>query len=352
MQLYCPACKTAAHAAERCPRCGDRLIAPSELASVSRDQIADPPDLLKPTGFGRVVVGSVVALGLYLSLREMLLGLLAAGDLSDDAPGPLGNWAIRAGCVTAGAVLSGAGRPNGAPAGGVTGLLCGGLLLATDTLAGVRVVAPDGLIVVGIALVALAAGRIGGRVWPALVELPPSKVRSRGSSLIPLKDDQDAPRPVVFSWTRVGLGVALAVVGFLLADSARLALRSVAGQGLFLGSPNQVAVVDFCFAGVALAAGGVVAGAGTGAGLRHGSLMGVTTAAALAFLALVGKESAAIPLNGLLEVLGYAAESLRTPSALALVVGTVTVSGTLSGGFGGLLLPRLAIESRRKSYQD
>ena len=352
MQLYCPACKTAAHAAERCAKCGERLIAPSELASLSRDQLSDAPDLIEPTSTGRVVVGTLAALGLYLSLREVLLGTLATLDLADAAPGPVGTWALRAVAVLAGAVLAGAGRANGSAAGGITGMICGGLFLATDYLAGVKPTATEGAAAAGVALAALAMGRLGAVVWPAVVLLPPSKVRSRGSSLIPLKDDQDGPRPIEFAWTHVGLGVAVAVVGFLLADTFRLALRSVAGQGLSLGSPAQVPVVDFAFAGIALAAGGLIAGGGTGAGLRHGAAMGFITASALAFFALLGKESVVLPLNGLLDIVGYSSESLRTATGLFVVVTCLSGLGILSGGFSGLLLPRLAVKSRRRAYQD
>lgn len=352
MQLYCPACKTASHAAERCAKCGDRLVAPSELSSLSRDQLFDPPDLIEPTAVGRVIVGTVAALGLYLSFREMLLGSLAAVDLTDVAPGSLGNWALRAGAILVGALLAGAGRANGTAAGGMTGLLCGVLFLATDSLAGLKPTAVEAGIVAGVAAVALALGRLGAITWPGVVPLPPSKVRSRGSSLIPLKDDLDAPRPTPLSWAKVGLGVAVAVVGFVLADPVRLGLRALAGNGLFLGSPAQIPLVDFVFAGLALLTGGLIAGGGSGAGLRHGAVMGLLASTVLAALALLGKESVVLPLSGLLEIVGYASESLRTATGLIVVVVGLTTLGIVSGGFGGLLLPRLAIKSRRRAYQD
>lgn len=352
MQLYCPACKTAAHAAERCAKCGDRLVAPSELTSLSRDQLSDPPDLIEPTAVGRVIVGTVAALGLYLSLREMLLGSLAAVDVTDVVPGSIGNWSVRAGAILVGALLAGAGRANGTAAGGMTGLLCGILFLATDSLAGLKPTAVEAGIVAGVAAVALALGRLGAIVWPGVVPLPPSKVRSRGSSMIPLKDDLDVPRPTPLSWAKVGLGVAVAVVGFVLADSMRLGLRTLAGNGLFLGSPAQIPLVDFVFGGLALMAGGLIAGGGSGAGLRHGAVMGGVTAAVLAVLALLGKESVVLPLSGLLEIVGYASESLRTAIGVIVVVVALTALGIVSGGFGGLLLPRLAVKSRRRAYQD
>ena len=352
MQLYCPACKTAAHPAERCARCGERLVAPSELASLSRNQLGDPPDLIAPTAFSRVVVGVVVALGLAVSLRELSLGALGALDYADAVPGAAANWLLRGAAVLVGALLAGAGRGNGTVNGGVAAAACVGLMLATDYLAAVKTTQSDLVAAAGVCLMALAAGRVGSALWPAVVPLPASKSRSRGSSLIPLKDDPEAARAIDLSWPRVALGVVVAVGGVMLADSARLSLRSLAGHGLSLGSPTQFAVVDFLFGSVGVLLGGFVAGGGTGAGLRHGTVMGLIAAPALAFLAYLGKESALVPLTGLLELLGYAAESPRTATGLTVVVFCLAAMCAASAGFGGLLLPRLAPRSRRRPYES
>ncbi len=352
MQLYCPACKTAAHPAERCARCGERLVAPSELASLSRELLPAPPDLIAPTAFSRVVVGVVVALGLAVSLREVTLGVLGPLDFADAARGGVATWLSRGAAVLVGALLAGAGRGNGAANGGTAALTCVGLLLATDFLTAARTAQADLVAAAGIGLLALAAGRVGSALWPAVIPPPPSKSRSRGSSLTPLKNDPEATRPVELSWLRVGLGVAVAVAGVLLADSVRLGLRSLAGHGLSLGSPTQFAAVDFLFGSVGVLLGGVLAGGGTGAGLRHGTVMGLIVAPGLALLAYLGKDSAAVPLTGLLELAGHAAESPRTATGLAVVVFCLMAMCAVSAGFGGLLLPRLAPESRRRPYQD
>ncbi len=352
MQLYCPACKTAAHPAERCARCGERLVAPSELASLSREQLTDPPDLITPTALGRVVVGVVVALGLTVGLREVSLGLLGVFDYSDAAPSAVATWLLRGAAMLIGALLAGAGRGNGATNGGVAALTCVGLLLATDFLAAVKTTQADLVAAARICLLALAAGRVGSALWPAVVPLTPTKTRSRGSSLTPLKDDPESSRQIELSWLRVGLGVAVAVVGVLVADSVRLGMRSLAGHGLSLGSPTQFAVVDFLLASVGILLGGLVAGGGTGAGLRHGTVMGLIAAPALAFLAFLGKDSAVLPLTGLLELAGHAAESPRTATGLAVVVFGLASMCAVSAGFGGILLPRLALKSRRRSYES
>ena len=352
MQLYCPACRTASPAAERCVKCGERLLAPSELASVSRDKLASPPPLIAPSSVGRLVVGAVTAAGLYLSVREMLLGSLDALDCSDFAPGPAAQWLLRAAATLAGALLAGAGRPGGAASGGVAGLVCGGLFLASDWLAGVKPTTVEAIGVAVVAALAAAAGGIGARVWPAATPLPVSKTRSRGSSLLPPDPDLDRPAVIPLSWWRVGAGVAVALAGVLASDELRLGVRNLAGARLSLGTPADAPRVDFFFAAAALLAGGLVAGGGSGAGLRHGLVAGSVAAAALGLLAVVGKESATVPLHGLLELLGYGPEALRTGGGLVLVAGVVTGLCGLSGTFGGLLLPRLAAKSRRRRPMD
>lgn len=352
MQLYCPACKTSSPAAERCPRCGERLVAPSELASLSRDQLADPPDLVETTGFGRVAVGVVVALGLAVSFAELSRGLWAFAGLSDDPLGQTVAWVLRTVAILVGALLSGAGRTNGASAAGVAAVTCVGLLLATDYLAATKTTQTELGVAAFACVLALVAGIVGSTLWPAVPPLPPSKLHSRGSSLLPLKNDQDGPRPVEFLYARVAVAVALAVAGVCLADTARLGVRSVAGAGFAVGSPAQVPAVDFFFAATAVLAGGVLAGGGTGAGLRHGLAFGLTTAVLVAFAAVIGKESPMVPLTGLLELTGYATESPRGFTGAVVTVVSLTTLGVLGGGFGGVLLPRLAMKARGRARHD
>src|SRR4051812_6322538 len=116
MQLFCPACQAAFPGTPRCPRCGGLLLLPQEAAeaATARPTAAAPPSF-HPSPAGRIVVGGVLALGLYLALRKLAMGAVLAA-----APDPDAGWvsfeglaAVCGGQVLAvifGAVVAAAGR--------------------------------------------------------------------------------------------------------------------------------------------------------------------------------------------------------------------------------------------------
>ena len=354
MQLYCPTCKSSVPAAERCPRCNDRLCSPSEIASIPRDAPVEQPPPLRPTPLGRVTVATVAALGLYLGLREALLGGVLAIAPSESGPALALNlnWSLRAFAVLVGGLLAGAGRPYGAWTGLATGTLCGALFLLADHAMGVRLTQADWSATTAIALSAVPLGMLGARVWSPAAELPTTTSGSRGSSLAHLiqkEDRQEKVRPT--AWFQIAWTTAMAGSAFVLADGFRQVLRAYA-PGLNIGTVAQVPNVDFVFAGLAVLVGGLLAAAGTGAGLRHGALMGAATALVVTAISLVSPEAVEVPLQGLYAFWGNPEESPRSPNGSLVLFGALTAMGLLAGGFGGLLLPRLAVASRRVRQPD
>src|SRR5262245_44980649 len=183
MQLFCPACQAAFPGTQRCPRCGGLLLMPQEAAEASappREKTEPLPDPVHPTPAGRVVVGAVFGLGLYLGLRKLATGTLLATQLEPDEW-----WASFEGlvavcggqglAVTFGAMLAAAGRTGGFVLGGAVGAVCGGLFLAAELLAGAP--AQDLVLYVQplvLALVGGIAGVFASRIWGAvpIVDMP------------------------------------------------------------------------------------------------------------------------------------------------------------------------------------
>jgi hypothetical protein len=208
----------------------------------------------------------------------------------------------------------------------------------------------DLALAVGLAAVAAAAGRLGQTLWPAPDPVPAAPLPSRGSSLLRLKEETDAPRRVPFSWFRLAGGVGVALAGFLSADAARVALRDNAGQWLNLGTPSQVPLIDAMFATLALFAGGGVAGAATGAGLRHGVTAGIAVGVVFTVLVIAGNDATLPPLEGTFQAVGREPETLRRGTGPLLAGGIAATLVALGGTFGGLLLPKLSPPTRRKIY--
>src|SRR5580692_9139493 len=82
MQLFCPACQAAFPGVSRCPRCGGLLLMPHEVSPEAPHRDSTPaPIQYKPSAAGRVVIGTVLALGFYLGVRKIVTGtVLAAVD--------------------------------------------------------------------------------------------------------------------------------------------------------------------------------------------------------------------------------------------------------------------------------
>ena len=170
MYLFCSKCQTQFPATSRCPRCSSRLLAPAEAADSLSVTVAIPPQPLQSTLTGRIMVGSILALGLHLALREWG----AAVGLFDDSiseTGYLAGYFLRIAAAMVGGVFAGAGRSRAFSGGATVGLISGAAWLVVDSFPHLRLDALNiGLM---IALVSLAGccALMGGRIWPAVVEM-------------------------------------------------------------------------------------------------------------------------------------------------------------------------------------
>jgi hypothetical protein len=302
---------------------------------------------MRPSPVGRVVVGTVLALGLYLGLRKVFTGGLVASAVD-----PVQWWlttdglsvvfSLQAIAVLFGAVLAGAGRTRGFPLGVAIGGLCGGLFLAAEVLEG----APPGLLVLSAQPLVLAvgggiAGMLGCRLWPTSPELDlpmpaPSKMSSiqLGVTLPP-----DPPRPT--AWLRIVAGAAIMVAGVGLADKVRHNAQRYSGGLLKVESMAQGRFLSWQFATLVVLTGGAVAGAGTGAGLRHGVLAAVFGAAGV-FGLTAARGEATPPVTYWLDKLHVNSGTLADPMVIAAVGGGLLVAGIVGGWLGGALFLPLA----------
>lgn len=345
MQLYCPSCQAPATAADRCPRCGDRLVTPAEAFSANAELLPPPPELIRPTPMSRAIVGCVIALGTYLGLNDVLGAILATMDPFPDTFAQLMTVLLRLGSVSIGAMLAGAGRPRGMSNGLVVGLISVALFAFADSAQGQHL---GGVAIgVGLAITCLAAlgGYIGSRVWPQAIEIPdPATPIIRGSSLSRLaKEDthRTQSRPTI--WWKIVLGVFLIVGGISTADTVRSNLRRASGGLLNFGGAAQAPIVDLQLATVAILLGGVIAGGSTGAGLRHGFFTGIFSASALAAMLGSGMTAPEPVFEGILRFLGYSNTSPPFEfGELISALGVIFVGGTVGGWLGGQILPPLA----------
>lgn len=357
MQLFCPTCQAPFAGASRCPRCGGLLLMPHEVAPDAAHRPADDaPTPARPTAVGRVVVGTVLAMGLYLAVRKLVTGAVLATE-----PDPGGWWlsvkglsavyALQTLAVVFGAVVAAAGRASGYPLGAAVGVACGGLLLGHELLGGAP---PRDLVLYMqlpvLAMIGLVAGAAGSRVWSAApkVDVPAPKA-SKLSSLC-LLEQKEAERGRPTELLRILAGVAIMVAGVAIADQFRLYAQRYSGGLLRVQSLAQGEFITWQLAVFAVLLGGVVAGAGTGAGVRHGLFAGLL--GGVAILGLCLKSGAPLaPVEFWLDWLSLDELPLTHLSVVVGIAGSVLLAGVVGGWLGGTLFLPLAPEHMRRRLQ-
>ncbi len=344
MYLFCSTCQTQFPAAGRCPRCSSRLLAPAEAADALSKMAELPPKPLSTTFTGRVLVGTALALGLHLALREWLAAL-GIFDESISIEGYLAGYFLRFAAAMAGGLFAGAGRSQGFSGGATVGLIAGFGWLVVDSY---PILQLDALNIGLMILIVSAAGccaLVGGRVWPPIVELP--EIDSpRGSSLLKLVVNQNGPklrRPMC--WGRILVSSLVVLFAVISADGARILLKKLPSGLIHLGGPSAAPAVDFQIALFGLVLGGLIAGAGTGRGLRHGVITGAVAAISVGAAYTQQPPDSLPALEFLLDKSGARDTAFQSGAAVGLFMAGV---GTVTGWIGGQLFPPLRKQRRRR----
>jgi hypothetical protein len=353
MQLFCPACQGAFAGTQRCPRCGGLLLLPQEAAEVAAPRVPEAaPATDAPVPAGRVAVGALLALGMYLGLRKLAMGaVLATQDRPEEWWSSLEGLSAVCGAqilaVLFGAAVAAAGRAGGLGFGAVVGALCGAGFLAAELLAG----APAQDLVLYVQAVVLAAagagaGVVAARVWGAVpaLDLPVPDRARLSSSRFALEKEERPERPT--AWLRVLLGAMMMVLAVAAADKVRTGAQRYSGGMLRVDSVGQGRFLSWQLAVLGVLAGAATAAAGTGAGARHGVLAGVFSAAGVLGMTATAGESLA-PVAYWQSQLSLGSLPPGDPAAIAAAAGGMLLLGLVGGWLGGLLFLPLAPEHLR-----
>jgi len=339
MYLFCPKCHTQHSAAGRCMKCSSRLLSPGEAADALAVSVALPPDAAASTFAGRVGVGCVVALGLHLAFREWTTAALGpTGELPASVGFVIG-FLLRLVTAGVGGVMTGAGRRQNFSGGAVVGLVCGLAWLLVDGYPQLVVDPLRGGLVGVMAVAAGLTAMAAGQVWPEPIVVPdaPSPRDSSLMGLKPTNGPRRTGRPT--RWLQVVFAVGLAVGGIAAAEWLRTGLRELPAGLMHLGGPSAAARVDFQLTVMLVMLAAVVAGAGTGAGFRHGLIAGVLTAVGVYVLRATAEADGLPGLDWLAE----ATCTSDTPprSIETILAGLALAAMTVGGWLGGQLFPPL-----------
>ncbi len=360
MQLFCPACQAAFPGTQRCPRCGGLLLLPQEAAEAAATRPAAPlpaAPSLQTTPLGRVAVGAVFALGLYLGLRKLATGVVLASHPDPDTwwssfEGLVAVCGGQALAVIFGAVVAAAGRTGGLVFGGAVGGLCGVLFLAAELLAGapsrdlVLYMQPIVLVCVG-----GVAGVLAARVWGAvpILDMPVPDQNKLSSAQFALEGPSTRSRPT--SLLRVLAGAMIMMASVAVADKVRSGAQKYSGGMLRVNSVGQGQFLTWQIAVLGMLVGGATAAAGTGAGVRHGVLAGALGSVGILALTVSAGEPFS-PITYWLRALSLGAVPYNDPAAITAAVSGVLLLGVLGGWLGGTLFQPLAPEHMRRPVRS
>jgi hypothetical protein len=333
MAMVCPVCKNTFEQRLDCPRCAVRL---QFRLSRPRAESSLPGSAWQQTPGGRLLIGLLVAQGLYYGLHHLCLaGLLFLSNANQDSGAwnnTVLNLTLQAVGVLSAGVLTGAAQRRGIVFGAVVGVWNSILYLLAEQIRGGVL---DAISVFGEPLMLAVFGAIGGLagslIWKPMpvIELPMPQV-------------QAAPVPVVkrwrgfvgpVRWFRVVAGVSLAVGGVVSADVIREYIVEASEGRLRITNSLQADLMNWEISALAVLAGATMAGSSTFNGLKQGLFVGIGSAVVL----------------GCVRVINGSVLPSQLPIELAGIVGL----GLVGGWFGGQLLPPVfpRERARRRTHE-
>jgi len=348
MYLYCPSCQSQFPAGGHCPRCSSRLLSPSEFTDGLARVCLPPPSAIRASGLNRFIVGTVVAFGLHIALREWAFALMAWNVLEPIAPASL-NYSLWFLALLVGALLAGAGRSGAFIGGLAVGIMCALAWLIADSYPHVAITLPNVLLAMAMLVAGGVSAYFGNRIWPSAIELPKAPLPRR-SSILSVENQPNAEHPSKpMQWLRILGSTVLIVVAVLGAESVRTFLGDSPSHLFQVNGPAAPRVTfELTTAMVLISA--MFSGAGTGAGLRHAIVTAVLSSTVILGLFETQSTKAMSGLNWYLTELGPEVSDARPQVVLA---GTCFVAITIAGWLGGQLFPALSKRAKKvRRYQD
>jgi hypothetical protein len=289
MALVCSRCGQVYEQAHSCPRCG--AATPADDAPPTA--VARGP-LWLHTSWGRILIGLILAQGLFYGLRHLLTGILLAvsgGDVVvlDELRFLLVLQAIQVVSLLCGGLLAGAGQHNGLLLGALAGAWNGVLavILRQNPAQELTIVGLYGQPLLHGAFCA-AGGMIGAWIWKPIPLAAVPLALSTARKPPPRREAPLFAGPV--AWFRVVAGAAFAVAGTLTATMIFQKVLEASGGRLGTTHELQDRIITWELKSLAVLVGGALAGATTSNGFKQGIFVAVGVS-----LVLVGIQA---PLPG------------------------------------------------------
>ena len=351
MQLYCPNCQQTSARNDHCPSCHIRMVTAAEVFAHATVTPELPMAAVVPTVLERFVLGTLIALGLYLSLHEWCMALVHSLSGSSDWDGrfsAVGSIVLQVVGVAMGSLIAGSGRKQGMSLGASIGLGCGGLFLALKLASEDSVTLIGGCVMLGLVALGTIAASIGCTLWPAPNELTDELEDPNASTISKIYATvQPEPRRPRMAWLLIILSGILGTVAVLGADPLREFLRDTLGSILQMGGAAKAALVDFEIAALLLILAGGVAGATTRRGLLQGAYAGVLAISLIGATTLANLRPDSLVIEGMqrfLEMVFGEGQPFQGMISFLMVMFILMVVGSW---LGSQLLPPIKRKRKR-----
>jgi hypothetical protein len=285
-------------------------------------RVGQPRLRWQQTPWGRILIGLVLAQGLFYGLRHLLTGVLLAANGGNAAEvwntlqATLLLQATQVLSLVLGGILAGGGQRDGLVLGAVVGVWNGVLAVLLRQNPAQGALSPIALVCQPLIHSAVAAvgGWIGGLIWKPLPSATAAtQARKRPA---PRKPSPLAGR---IAWLRVAFGAGLAVAGTLSATLIFDKVLDLSAGRLGTSSDLQDRVITWEIKALAVLVGGALAGATTANGLKQGLVVGLGSG--LILIAVQGQRA-----------------TYWLEFAIFTLIGAVSLS-LVGGWFGGQLFP-------------
>ncbi len=327
MAMVCPQCGSTKEQFLHCPECGVRMVyheagRSGTGSSWNRSRWMHTPG-------GRLLVGVLLAQGLYYALRHLFTGVMMMIDGESDSAqawttfhGLLFLQALQVLVPAFGGVLAGAGHRGGSLLGAFVGAVNGGLSLV---LVNAPAQSNSPVALYGLPLLQTLFGALGGwvgcTIWKPIQ--PVSFLRAEKKSGIAKQQVPLFTGPI--AWVRVVFGSALAVAGSLFASRIFDKVISAAPGTHEFAQLLQDEIVTWEIKAFAILFGAGLAGASTFNGLKQGLVVGILSGIALL----------AVPANS------------KSTLIVVMLLSSVMLLSLAGGWFGSQLLPPVVKRPRR-----
>jgi hypothetical protein len=303
---------------------------------MSEEEPQRPTTSRKQTAWGQVMIGLILAQGLFYGLRHLLTGILLGATgvepqaLWEDTRNILLLQSVQMMAILAGGALAAGGRQQGLFLGTMVGAWNGvlAILLKQNPSPELTIVVEYGQPLLHAAFGALG-GWIGSQIWQPIQ--PTANILLGPQHAKPARTSQPLFAGKVY-WFRVLAGSAFAILGTLYATVLFRKVLEASGGVLGTSDHFQDRIITWEIKALAAIVGGALAGATTKNGMKQGIFVGLFSSLVLiAILAPVG--------DIWFKVAGFIAAS--------------TVPLCMAGGwFGGQLFPPVLVRNQRRGIQS